>query len=88
MGVFEMVVAIVAVGVIGSLIKARINAKAGIIEDEDGNQKFVGNQSDNAVLLAEIRTLKDRVAVLEKIATEDRSVRDLSYEIEKLRDDR
>ena len=85
MGVFEMVVAIVAVVVIGKLIKTKIEAKSGYYEDTYGDRKILPN-SDAEELRDEVKYLKERVQVLEKIATDDRGGRGLANEIEKLRD--
>ena len=68
------VVAIVAWGIV-SLAKAR----AGIISDEDGNETYVGGGEDTskAELVQarrEIEELRDRVHVLERIATDNNSV--------------
>jgi cell fate (sporulation/competence/biofilm development) regulator YlbF (YheA/YmcA/DUF963 family) len=88
MGVFEMVVAIIAIITIGKIIQTKQNAKHGIIEDEDmlGNktQRMIGT-SDTSAMQAEIRALKDRIQVLERIATDNNSATDLNRQIEELR---
>ncbi len=85
MNPFEMVIGIVLIVTIGSVIRA----KHGIRRDRRGNEYFVGAPRDDAetkALQAEIRTLKDRIQVLERIATDNNRAATLDEEIEKLRD--
>jgi hypothetical protein len=88
MGPFEMVVAIILIITIGKIISAKQKAKHGIIEDEDmlGNktQRLIGN-SDTKAMQDEIKVLKDRIQVLERIATDNNSANDLNRQIEELR---
>ncbi len=88
MGPFEMVVAIIAIVTIGKIIQTKQKAKHGIIEDEDilGNktQRMIGN-SDTSAMQDEIRALKERIQVLERIATDNNSATDLNRQIEELR---
>jgi hypothetical protein len=84
MNPFEMVIAIVAIVMFASVIKARVQAKHGIIEDVDGQQRVIADP-DGARLREEIRGLKERIAVLERLATDDNGARALDREIEKLR---
>ncbi len=88
MGPFEMVVAIILIVTVGKIISAKQKAKHGIIEDEDmlGNktQRLIGNR-DTQAMQDEIRVLKDRIQVLERIATENNSAHDLNRQIEELR---
>jgi hypothetical protein len=88
MGPFEMVVAIILIVTVGKIISAKQKAKHGIIEDEDmlGNktQRLIGN-SDTQAMQDEIRVLKDRIQVLERIATDNNSANDLNRQIEELR---
>lgn len=85
---FTMVVAIVIVVTIGKVLSAKHKARHGIIEDEDvlGNktQRLISN-GETERLQDEIRTLKDRIQVLERIATENNSANDLNRQIEELR---
>lgn len=85
MGPFEMVVAIVLITAIAGIIRSKHKAKAGYIEDENGKTVRLNNP-DAERLREEMRSLKERVAVLERIAT-DKTNR-LESEIEALRDDR
>lgn len=79
-----MVIAIVTIVMIASIFKARYKAQHGIIDDEDGNQRL-GHDPDAARLRDEVKGLKERIAVLERLATDDNSARALDREIEKLR---
>lgn len=86
---FTMVVAIIAIITIGKIIQSKQQAKYGIVEDKDmlGNktQRLIGN-ADTQALQNEITELKERIKVLERIATDNGSALDVSREIEALRD--
>jgi hypothetical protein len=84
MNPFEMVVLIIAIVMISSIIKTRIRARHGIIADEDGNER-VAADPDAARLRDEVKGLKERIAVLERLATDEHGPRLLDREIEKLR---
>ena len=79
-----MIIAIVTIVMIASIIKARYKARHGIIEDEDGNERLA-TDPDAARLREEVKGLKERIAVLERLATDDNGARALDREIEKLR---
>jgi hypothetical protein len=81
MGPFEMVVAIVAITAIASIVRA----KYGVVRRDKG-EAFIGRGPDPEAerLRAEVKALKDRVAVLERLATDGSSA--LEREFEKLRD--
>ena len=87
MNPFEMVVAIVVIATIGSVLRARY----GVRRDRKGNDYSLRDdsaaQAENQRLREELRAMKDRLAVLERLATEnDTSGARLDREIEKLRD--
>ncbi|AMU93571.1 MULTISPECIES: hypothetical protein [Sphingopyxis] len=85
MNPFEMVIGIVLIVTIGSIVRA----KYGVHRDRRGNEYFVGNANQDAetkALQAEIRQLKERIQVLERIATDNNRAVSLDEEIEKLRD--
>ena len=83
---FTMVVAIILIVTIGKVISNRKKAKYGIIEDEDMmTQRRIGN-AETGAMQSEIRELKERIQVLERIATENSSATDVSRQIEALRD--
>ena len=83
------VVLIVTIVVAGKLMSSRYKAQAGIIEDNRGNQKFVGKADREAQ--REIENLRERIKVLERIATDGNSLdaqetKRIAAEIEALRD--
>ena len=88
MNPFEMVIGIILIVTIGNVLKARYKAKHGILEDEHGNEKLArpADTAEAARLREEVRGLKERVQVLERVITDQRQTSDLSLEIEKLRD--
>jgi hypothetical protein len=77
-----MIIAVVAI--LADLWKAKHRARHGILADEDGNERLAA-QNDSA-LQREVEELRERVKVLERIATEDRDTKRLSAEIDSLRD--
>jgi hypothetical protein len=85
---FQMVVMIVLIATIGKVLSARYKAKNGIIEGEvEGGypqQRVIGS-NDTKAMQDEIKMLKDRIQVLERIATDSNSTNDLNRQIEELR---
>jgi hypothetical protein len=81
MNPFEMVVMIVAIVMIASVVKARY----GVTRDKHGNEVLNRPDPEAGRTKQEIAQLKERIAVLERLATEDNSARQLDREIEKLR---
>jgi hypothetical protein len=79
MNPFEMVVIIVAITAFASILRA----KYGIRRDKEGNE-FPINTGENDRLRDEVKTLKERLAVLERITVEREN--SLEREIEQLRD--
>lgn len=77
MGPFEMVVAIVIVVTIGSIVKARMGQPA--------PDQPPADSADAARMREEIRTLRERVQVLERVITDNHSSSSLDREIERLR---
>ena len=75
-----MVVAIVFIVSITSLIRAKL----GIRKDKHGNELPLHDSAETERMREEMKVLKERVAVLERIAT-DRN-HSLEHEIERLRD--
>ncbi len=86
---FTMVVAIVLIATIGKVLSSKYKAQNGIIEDEDimGNktQRLLTSNKDTQAMQDEIRTLKERIQVLERIATDNNSAHDINRQIEELR---
>ena len=83
MNPFEMVVAIVAITAVASVIRA----KYGVVRRDKGEQ-FVGRGPDpeSERLRADLKALKDRVAVLERLATDSSTALDREFEKLKSRD--
>lgn len=81
MNPFEMVVLIVAIMAVASIVRA----KYGIVRRDRG-EEFVqrGPDPEAEKLRAEVKALKERVAVLERLATDSSSA--LEREFDKLRD--
>lgn len=84
MNFWTAAVIVVALWAIVSVIRSRGNAAASYATDEDGNP--VGKPEREAELEAEVEALRERIQVLERIATDDREATRLSSEIDKLRD--
>ncbi|WP_435418031.1 hypothetical protein WAB17_00195 [Parerythrobacter aurantius] len=78
------VVIIVMVVCAAKVLNARYRARNGIIEDMHGNQSF--GQQASAEKDRELAELRERVKVLEAIATDP--ARRTAEEIERLRDER
>ena len=79
MGPFEMVVMIVAIVAIAGVIKARY----GIRSDAEGNEYHISD-GETQRLREEVKQLKERIQVLERITTDREN--SLAREIESLRD--
>lgn len=80
MNPFEMVVAIIIVVTIGRVIQSRYRYQGG------ADQSAPTDSAEARQLRGEVQTLKERIAVLERLATDDNSSARLDREIEKLRD--
>lgn len=80
MNPFEMVVLIVAIVMMASVIKARRRHDRSHRHDEP-----LTTDQDALRMREEIKLLKDRVAVLERLATDTNGAVALDREIEKLR---
>lgn len=90
----EMVVAIVGISAVASVIRAKYGYRSrrglrnelarGFIPGHDDDQSLV---TENRQLRDEMHGLKERIQVLERLATDDESdARRLDREIEKLRE--
>lgn len=86
MNPFEMVVAIIVVVTIGKVLQARYGVTKGK-HAGDSFQSAPADLAENARLREELRMLRERIQVLERVVTdsETSSVR-LDREIESLRD--
>ena len=85
MNLWTAIVVIVAIIAVTEVIKARYRARHGITTDVMGNEKPIAPPT-NPALEREVEELRERVKVLERIATEDRETKLLSAEIESLRE--
>lgn len=81
MNPFEMVVLIVAITAVASIFRARY----GVVRNRKGDEFVRPDDGENIRLREELRALKERVAVLERIATDDDRGLALDREIEALR---
>ena len=81
MNTFEMVVLIVAITAIASVVRA----KYGVVRRGRGEDFVRPDNGENERLRQELRALKERVAVLERIATDNDRGLTLDREIEALR---
>lgn len=85
MSFWTAVVIMSAIWAVAGVINAKHRARHGITMDHaTGNERLVA-EADPA-LKREVEELRERVKVLERIATEDRETKRLSAEIESLRD--
>lgn len=80
-GVFTMIVLIVAISAITRIYLA----KHGVVRRGKGEDLVRPDNGENERLRQELRSLKERVAVLERIATENDRGLTLDREIEALR---
>jgi uncharacterized coiled-coil DUF342 family protein len=85
MSFWTAIVVIVAIIALAEIIKTKHRARHGITTDAMGNEKPLAPPT-NPALEREVEQLRERVKVLERIATEDRETKLLSAEIESLRD--
>jgi hypothetical protein len=85
MNIWTAIVIIVAIACLAEVLKAKHRAHHGITMDNAGNEKPVAPPA-NPALEREVEELRERVKVLERIATEDRDTKRLSAEIESLRE--
>lgn len=79
MNPFEMVVLIVAITAVASILRAKYR-----IGKHGHGQDAAAHDPEAARLRDEVKQLKERIAVLERLATDNTS--SLDREIEKLRD--
>ena len=86
MSFWTAIVVMVAIFAFASVIRSKHNARLGYGTDDEG--KPIGNPQREAELRREVEELRERVQVLERIATDDTEAKRLSAEIERLRDER
>ena len=76
--------AVVIIVAIWGVVQA-YRARSGIVSDKEGNQSALPRGTEEE-LEAEVTELKERIKVLERIATSDRESKKIASEIESLRD--
>jgi hypothetical protein len=81
MNPFEMVLGIIIVITIGRVLQA----KYGYRHRRRGGMEPISDDAETRRLRDEVRALKERIAVLERLATDDAGPRALEREIEALR---
>ena len=95
MNMWTAIVVIILIGAAASVLRSRYNAQNGITEDMMGNQTLnhrpQGDPPQDEDARREIASLKERIAVLEKIAYDKNSVSAqerarITAEIESLRE--
>ncbi len=88
MNPFEFVLVIIVIGTIGSILKARYGYRRDSEDRGSGGRQALMNTPEGSAetrrLQEEVRALKDRLQVLERITVEKENT--LSREIEQLRD--
>jgi hypothetical protein len=82
MNPFEMVLGIIIVVTIGRVLTARYGYHR---RRHGGGMEPIADDAETRRLRDEVRALKERIAVLERLATDDAGPRALEREIEALR---
>ena len=80
-----MVLGIVSITSIARVMRAKYLAEHNLVDDRRGNPVALP-RANEAELEREVLDLKKRLAVLERIATDDRQSKAIAQEIEALRD--
>lgn len=80
-----MVLGIVAMTQVARVLRAKYQAQHGIVTDHKGKVQMLTQPNDKE-LQREVETLRERIKVLERIATDGRQTNNLAAEIESLRD--
>ena len=89
MSFFQAVVAIAFIIAITVVLKARAESFGGSSRrDRERPTISARNDAENARLQSEIKALKERISVLERLATDEQRNLDLDREIASLRDPR
>ena len=77
-GVFEFVIILVLIGTVGKIIQARYQAQA--------DRPASDAPAEVVRAREEVRQLKERIQVLERVITDNHGSHELDREIERLRD--
>ena len=84
MNMWTAIIIIVAIIAFAEVLKSKHRARHGITKDMMGNENPLPREDET--LKREVIELRERVKVLERIATEERETKLLSAEIESLRE--
>ncbi|AKH41082.1 hypothetical protein FHS61_001606 [Altererythrobacter atlanticus] len=87
MSFWTFIFLIVIAGILYKAWRTRQLSEHGMYEDENGTPRQFGNRQREAELEREVEELRERIQVLERIATDNRGAKRLSDEIDKLRDE-
>ena len=79
-----MVLGIVAMTQVARVLRAKYQAQHGIVTDNKGKVQLIAQPNDKE-LQREVEILRERIKVLERIATDGRQTNNLAAEIESLR---
>ena len=85
----EVVLVIAVVAILARVLRARFNAEAGYMSDQHGNPLPLQNANtaqETEAMRRELESLRERVKVLERIATDGARPGALAAEIEALRE--
>ena len=85
MSFWSAIVLIVLIGAVAGVMRSRYNAMNGFASDHRGDP-VEGKSSREAELEHEVVELRERIQVLERIATDGRQSKQIADEIEQLRD--
>lgn len=86
MNPFEMVIGIILIVTIGKVLQARYGVGGRSRHDRTDMREDAHAAAENMRLKSEIGSLKERIAVLERVVTDNEGSLRLDREIEKLRD--
>jgi hypothetical protein len=84
MSFWTAIVIIVAIVAFTEMMKSKHRARHGITQDRRGDEQLV--QHEDPALKNEVKELRERIKVLERIATDGGDTKRLAEEIDKLRD--
>ncbi|WP_347303409.1 hypothetical protein V5740_01940 [Croceibacterium sp. TMG7-5b_MA50] len=87
MSFWTAIVVLALIWGITSVLRVRHHERLGFATDEDGNPIPAPDRERAAELQREVAELRERVRVLERIATDDTHGRRLSDQIDRLRDE-
>ncbi len=86
MSPWTMIFLLAIAGMLFSAWKHHHDVRLGVVRDEDGNPVFPPAAAPSGDVQRELTELRERVKVLERIATDEARPISLAHEIESLRD--